>query len=155
MVFYQIQPINKNCYIRFVSIRVTFLGTGTSGGVPIIGCPCEVCQSQDTRDKRLRTSILIETQGKTLCVDAGPDFRQQMLSNNVKSIDALLVTHGHRDHIGGLDDIRPFNFLQGKIIPIYCDKYAEEMIREQYGYAFKSGDYEYAPKVDFRIIDKA
>lgn len=137
-----------------MSIRVTFLGTGTSGGVPIIGCSCEVCTSHNPRDKRLRTSVLIETQGKTLCVDAGPDFRQQMLQHNVKSLDALLVTHGHRDHIGGLDDIRPFNFLQGKIIPIYCDEYAEQMIREQYGYAFKASDYEYAPKVDFRRIDK-
>lgn len=136
-----------------MSIRVTFLGTGTSGGVPVIGCSCDVCQSNDERDKRLRTSVLIETNNQTLCVDAGPDFRQQMLQHNIKNIDALLVTHGHRDHIGGLDDIRPFNFLQGKIVPIFCDEFAEEMIREQYGYAFKASDYEYAPKILFHRIN--
>ena len=133
-------------------MRVTILGTGTSGGVPLIGCTCEVCKSTDPRDKRLRTSAMIDTNGKRLVIDAGPDFRYQMLRNEVMNIDALLITHGHRDHIGGLDDIRPFNYLLGKIIDIYCDEWAEEMIREQYSYAFTDRSYDYAPKVNFHRI---
>ncbi|MBS1624483.1 MAG: MBL fold metallo-hydrolase [Bacteroidetes bacterium] len=133
-------------------MKVTFLGTGTSGGVPIIGCSCEVCTSTDPRDKRLRTSAMIEVDGKVLIIDAGPDFRYQMLRANVTSIDALLITHGHRDHIGGLDDIRPFNYLQGQIVDLYCDRHAEAMIHEQYPYAFKEIDYAFAPKVKFHRV---
>src|SRR4051812_26941581 len=133
-------------------MKVTFLGTGTSGGVPIIGCSCEVCTSTDQRDKRLRTSAMIEIDGKVLVIDAGPDFRYQMLRANVTAIDALLITHGHRDHIGGLDDIRPFNYLQGQIVNLYCDEYGEEMIRQQYPYAFTEHDYAFAPKVNFHRV---
>jgi phosphoribosyl 1,2-cyclic phosphate phosphodiesterase len=135
-----------------MKLEVTFLGTGTSGGVPMVACDCEVCKSSDSKDKRLRTSVLIQSENTTICIDAGPDFRKQMLDNSVRTLDALLITHGHRDHVGGLDDIRPFNFLQGKVMEIFCDKYAEEMIREQYSYAFKSNGYEYAPKMKFSII---
>ena len=91
------------------TLRITFLGTGTSQGVPLIGCHCEVCSSTDVKDKRLRTSCLIESeQGTVLTIDAGPDFRQQMLTNNVDRLDAILVTHSHRDHISGLDDVRSY-----------------------------------------------
>lgn len=135
-------------------IKVTFLGTGTSGGVPMVSCSCEVCKSTDPRDKRLRTSILIETPTTTICIDAGPDFRSQMLTYEVKNLDAILVTHGHRDHVGGLDDIRPFNFLQGKWMDIFCDEFAEQMIRDQYSYAFTNLDYAYAPKLNFVLIDE-
>ena len=93
-------------------MRITFLGTGTSQGVPIIACPCVVCQSTDLKNKRLRTSILIEEKGKTFVIDTGPDFRQQMLRENVKTLDAVLFTHEHKDHTGGFDDIRAFNFIQ-------------------------------------------
>ena len=133
-------------------MKVTFLGTGTSGGVPIIGCSCEVCTSTDPRDKRLRTSAMIEIDGKVLVIDAGPDFRYQMLRAQVTKLDALLITHGHRDHIAGLDDIRPFNYLQGQIVDLYCDRYAEAMIREQFSYAFNDRDYAFSPRVHFHRI---
>jgi phosphoribosyl 1,2-cyclic phosphate phosphodiesterase len=134
-------------------MRVTILGTGTSGGVPLIGCSCAVCMSADPRDKRLRTSAMVEVDGRVLVIDAGPDFRYQMLRAHVATIDALLITHGHRDHIGGLDDIRPFNYLQGKIIDLYCDEWAEAMIREQYSYAFNDNNYDFAPKVKFHRVN--
>ncbi len=135
-----------------MSFEVIFLGTGTSGGVPMIACDCDVCRSEDTKDKRLRTAVLIRSEQTSICIDAGPDFRRQMLDNQVKALDAILITHGHRDHVGGIDDIRPFNFLQGKVIDIFCDQYAEQMIKEQYSYAFKDTEYDYAPKMKFSII---
>ncbi|MCW3125775.1 MAG: fold metallo-hydrolase [Bacteroidetes bacterium] len=133
-------------------MKVTFLGTGTSGGVPVIGCRCEVCTSTDPRDKRLRTSAMIEVDGKVIVIDAGPDFRYQMLRADVTRMDALLITHGHRDHIGGLDDIRPFNYLLGQIVDLYCDQIGEEMIRQQYPYAFTDHDYAFAPRVNFHRV---
>ena len=92
--------------------KLRFLGTGTSQGVPMIGCGCEVCRSADSRDKRLRASVLVEYEGLTILVDAGPDFRQQMLAAGVSHLDAILLTHNHKDHTGGLDDIRAFNYLE-------------------------------------------
>ena len=92
-------------------MRLTFLGTGTSQGVPVIGCRCEVCRSTDERDKRLRTSAMVECNATRIVIDAGPDFRQQMLSTGVRQIDAILLTHFHKDHTGGLDDVRAFNFV--------------------------------------------
>ena len=95
-------------------IRLTFLGTGTSQGVPVISCGCWVCRSDDSRDKRLRTSALVETGRTTLLIDAGPDFRQQMLRESVGKLDGILLTHEHKDHIAGLDDVRAFNYVTGK-----------------------------------------
>jgi len=133
-------------------MEVTFLGTGTSGGVPLIGCQCEVCKSNDPRDKRLRTSILIRTGDLTIAVDCGPDFRQQMLREDVRKLDAILMTHAHRDHTGGFDDIRAFNFINKQAVDVYCDLPAELGIKEQYSYAFTETDYPYLPKMNFHRI---
>ncbi|HRO76270.1 MAG TPA: MBL fold metallo-hydrolase, partial [Crocinitomicaceae bacterium] len=103
------------------SFNVTFLGTGTSQGIPLIGCECHVCQSKDMKDKRLRSSVLLEINGRNYTIDAGPDFRYQMLRENVKDLDGILFTHEHKDHLAGLDDVRPFNYLNDKDIDIYCD----------------------------------
>ncbi len=136
-------------------MQVTFLGTGTSGGVPLIACRCAVCQSTDLRDKRLRTSILLETGKQTIAIDCGPDFRQQMLREQVQHLDAILMTHQHKDHTGGLDDIRSFNFINKKPIDIYCDYPTELGIKEQYSYVFTETDYPYLPKMNFhRVTDK-
>jgi phosphoribosyl 1,2-cyclic phosphate phosphodiesterase len=133
-------------------MQITFLGTGTSGGVPLIGCQCRVCKSDDPRDKRLRTSILIKTGDLTISVDCGPDFRQQMLREDVRHLDAILMTHAHKDHTGGLDDIRSFNFINRKAVDIYCDYPTELGIKEQYSYAFTETDYPYLPKMNFHRI---
>jgi phosphoribosyl 1,2-cyclic phosphate phosphodiesterase len=109
-------------------LKVTFLGTGTSQGIPVIGCDCAVCQSTDHRDKRLRVSVLVETVDRTFVIDSGPDFRYQMLRAGVKDLDAILYTHEHKDHVAGLDDIRPFNYLRHKIIDIYATTRVEEAL---------------------------
>lgn len=126
--------------------RLTFLGTGTSQGVPMIGCSCEVCRSTDFRDKRLRASALVEYGGMRILIDAGPDFRQQMLRENVIHIDAILLTHNHKDHTGGLDDVRAFNYLERRASEIYCEKYVEDALRMEYSYAFAEKKYPGAPE---------
>ena len=134
--------------------RLIFLGTGTSQGVPMIGCACEVCHSEDPRDKRLRASVLVEYEGLTILVDAGPDFRQQMLRAGVSHIDAILLTHNHKDHTGGLDDIRAFNYLEKKASEIYCEKYVEQSLRLEYSYAFAEKKYPGAPEWHVHLIDE-
>ena len=126
--------------------KLTFLGTGTSQGVPMIGCGCEVCRSRDSRDKRLRASALVEYEGMTILVDAGPDFRQQMLREGISHVDAILLTHNHKDHTGGLDDIRAFNYIEKRASEIYCEKYVEESLRLEYSYAFAEKKYPGAPE---------
>jgi phosphoribosyl 1,2-cyclic phosphate phosphodiesterase len=134
-------------------MRLTFLGTGTSQGIPVIGSNHPVCLSEDSRDKRLRTSAYIEVHGKHLVIDTGPDFRQQMLSNNVKQVDAILYTHEHRDHTAGFDDIRPFNFMQKKDIPLYCSDRVAEAMRRDYAYVFEANKYPGAPGAVIREIE--
>ena len=133
--------------------KLTFLGTGTSQGVPMIGCGCPVCSSNDPRDQRLRSSVLVEHEGLTVLVDAGPDFRQQMLRAGVSHLDAILLTHNHKDHTGGLDDIRAFNYLEKKASEIYCEKYVEDSLKMEYGYAFAEKKYPGAPEWHVHIID--
>ena len=134
--------------------KLTFLGTGTSQGVPMIGCGCDVCCSADPRDKRLRSSVLVEHEGLTVLVDAGPDFRQQMLRAGVSHLDAILLTHNHKDHTGGLDDIRAFNYLEKRASQIYCEKYVEDSLRMEYSYAFAVNKYPGAPEWNVHIIDE-
>lgn len=120
----------------------------------MIGCGCEVCKSQDPRDKRLRASVLVEHEGLRVLVDAGPDFRYQMLRAGVSSLDAILLTHNHKDHTGGLDDIRVFNYHEKRATQIYCEKYVEESLRKEYSYAFEEIKYPGAPEWDVHIIDE-
>lgn len=133
--------------------KLTFLGTGTSQGVPIIGCHCDICSSCDPRDKRLRASVLVEYQGQKFLIDAGPDFRQQMLREQINHLDAILLTHNHKDHTGGLDDIRALNYLEKKATQIYCEKYVEDSLKMEYSYAFAENKYPGAPEWQVNIIE--
>ncbi len=143
-----------------MDITLTLLGSGTSQGVPIIGCACVVCSSTDSRDKRLRTSAMLEIKRgdrqTRIIIDAGPDFRYQMLRENVQSVDAILITHEHKDHIGGIDDIRAFNYLQSSAIRIYCQQRVAQTIKKDFSYAFVSPENRYAgvPEIDLQIIDQ-
>lgn len=128
-------------------MEVILLGTGTSQGIPIIGCQCATCQSTDVRDKRLRTSAYIKIGDWGIMIDVGPDFRQQALVNNIERIDAVLLTHEHNDHIIGLDDIRPFNFMQQVEMPFYGLKRVIEDLKVKFGYVFEDNPYPGAPKV--------
>ena len=119
----------------------------------MIGCDCEVCKSSDPRDKRLRASALVEYCGLTILVDAGPDFRYQMLRSDVRHIDAILLTHNHKDHTGGLDDIRAYNLIEGHPVNIYCEKYVEDTLRREYSYAFAEPKYQGAPEWHVHTID--
>jgi phosphoribosyl 1,2-cyclic phosphate phosphodiesterase len=134
-------------------MRVTFLGTGTSQGVPVIGCSCEVCRSLDFRDKRLRTSIHIELANLSLVVDTGPDFRQQMLREAIKRIDAVLFTHAHRDHTAGLDDVRAYNFMQQMDMPVYATADVLHQLKIEYAYAFAKQYYPGIPRLTLNDID--
>jgi len=128
-------------------MKITFLGTGTSGGVPMIGCKCNVCKSANPKDNRLRTSVLVEDAGHTFVVDSGPDFRQQMLRNDVQNIDAILFTHEHKDHIAGLDDIRPYNYIHKKAIDVYAESRVINALKREFAYIFSMYKYPGIPKI--------
>ena len=134
-------------------MRVTFLGTGTSQGVPVIACGCEVCTSADSRDKRLRTSILIEGEEKVVVIDSGPDFRQQMLRANVQHLDAIVFTHEHKDHVAGLDDIRAFNYKQQGPIDVYADERVQEALKREFYYIFHEFKYPGIPQLNLHTIN--
>jgi phosphoribosyl 1,2-cyclic phosphate phosphodiesterase len=129
------------------------LGTGTSQGVPVIGCDCEVCQSDNPKDQRLRTAALIEYEGKCIAIDCGPDFRQQMLRHKVHKLDAILLTHEHNDHVAGLDDVRPFNFKQKKDMPVWGLPRVCENVKARFPYIFVSQNkYPGAPMVQLQEL---
>lgn len=137
-----------------IDLRVTVLGTGTSQGIPVIGCTCPVCTSDNVKDRRLRTAVMITVGGKALLVDAGPDFRQQMLLNGFSNLDAILLTHEHNDHISGLDDVRPVNFRQKKDIPVYGLPRVLDAVRRRFDYVFDP-NYQYPglPRLDLRTLE--
>jgi len=131
---------------------ITFLGTGTSQGVPVIACDCEVCTSADPRDNRLRTSLLIEGEGKVVVIDSGPDFRYQMLRAGVQRLDAIVFTHEHKDHIAGLDDIRAFNYKQKGPIDVYADLRVEASLKREFYYIFEEFKYPGIPQLNLHSI---
>jgi phosphoribosyl 1,2-cyclic phosphate phosphodiesterase len=131
-----------------VSIKITFLGTGTSQGVPLIACRCEVCTSNNNSDKRLRSSILIETYKTSLVIDSGPDFRQQLLRAKVKKLDAVVFTHEHKDHIAGLDEVKAFNFLNKMRMPVYATQRVQEALKREFAYIFADEKYPGIPEID-------
>lgn len=133
-------------------MKVTFLGTGTSQGVPVIGCDCQVCQSLDYRDKRLRSSVYLQINDIALVIDTGPDFRQQMLRERIKKLDAILFTHEHKDHIAGLDDVRAYNFLQQKDMPVYGTLAVLKQLQTEFYYAFEEHKYPGIPQLDLMEI---
>jgi phosphoribosyl 1,2-cyclic phosphate phosphodiesterase len=138
--------------MSYPSLTITFLGSGTSSGVPMIGCDCEVCTSTDKKDKRLRSSIMVQSATTTLVVDTGPDFRYQMLRQKVKHLDAVVFTHPHKDHLAGLDDIKAFNYLQKKPMQIYADSLTEEALRRDFYYAFTDTKYPGIPELNLNTI---
>ncbi len=136
----------------YPSLTITFLGSGTSSVVPMIGCDCEVCSSKNPRDKRLRSSILVQSSTTTIIVDTGPDFRYQMLREKIRHLDAVVYTHPHKDHLAGLDDIRAFNFFTRRPMDIYADSLTEEALRRDFYYAFSDTRYPGIPELDLHTI---
>jgi phosphoribosyl 1,2-cyclic phosphate phosphodiesterase len=134
-------------------MKLTFLGTGTSQGVPLIACMCDICRSEDPRDKRLRSSLLVETGNRTIIIDTGPDFRQQMLRQGSKTLDAILYTHEHRDHIAGLDDIRAYNFLMRRPMDVYAEERVIRSLQNEFPYIFAERKYPGIPQVNVHTID--
>ena len=134
--------------------KITFLGTGTSQGVPVIACPCEVCASLDPRDKRLRSSALLQIGKKNIVIDSGPDFRQQMLRAGVNSLDAILFTHEHKDHIAGLDDVRAFNYAMQRPMEIYAEERVQHVLRQEFAYSFAEYKYPGVPELNMHTIDE-
>lgn len=129
-----------------MTTELTFLGTGTSQGVPIIACHCPVCRSADPKDKRFRASALVRYAGRTILIDAGPDFRSQMLAHDITHLDAILLTHNHKDHTGGLDDVRALNYIDRRAVDIYCEERVLGSLKVEYSYAFAEHKYPGSPE---------
>ncbi|HEU0064675.1 MAG TPA: MBL fold metallo-hydrolase [Flavisolibacter sp.] len=139
--------------MAYPSLKITFLGSGTSSGVPMIACTCPVCQSLDKKDKRLRSSIMVESENTTFVVDTTPDFRYQMLREHVMHMDAILFTHPHKDHVAGLDDVRAFNFFQHKPMNIYANQMTIDALRREFSYAFDDNKYPGVPNLKIHTIN--
>ena len=157
--FFGVPIRSRPIFTIFACMKLTFLGTGTSQGVPVIGCRCKVCTSADRRDNRLRTSAMVEACGVRMVIDAGPDFRCQMLRAGVSRLDAILLTHEHKDHTGGIDDVRAFNFVDYPPVihpvDIYAAPAAARVVRKDYDYAFEEEKYRGAPDIRLHEIDVA
>jgi phosphoribosyl 1,2-cyclic phosphate phosphodiesterase len=136
-----------------IPLQITFLGTGTSSGVPMIACQCDVCTSPDRKDNRLRSSILVRSATTTIVVDTTPDFRYQMLREDVRKLDAVLFTHPHKDHIAGLDDVRAFNYFTGNAMPIYANGMTVDALLREFAYAFADKKYPGVPNLELITID--
>ena len=134
-------------------MKITLLGTGTSQGIPVVGCDCDVCMSDDPRDSRLRSGVLVEDGEANILIDTGPDLRYQMLKNKVERVDAILYTHEHNDHIIGLDDIRPFNFLQKIDMPLYALPRVADELEARFGYVFSENQYPGSPRAILNRIE--
>jgi len=135
--------------------KLIFLGTGTSQGIPVIGCSCMICKSNNKKDSRLRSSVLIQLAEKNILIDSGPDFRHQILRQDVKNIDAILYTHEHRDHVAGVDDLRSFYYLTKQPISMFMTKKVNEALKKDYSYLFSKKEYFGKPKLNVTIIDKS
>ena len=133
-------------------MKITFLGTGTSQGIPVIACDCRVCTSADHRDKRLRVSVLLEVDGKVIVIDSGPDFRYQMLRAGVRHLDAIVFTHEHKDHVAGMDDVRAFNYRQQKEIDVYAHPRVQEALKREFSYIFSAIKYPGVPRINMHTI---
>ncbi len=136
-------------------LKITFLGTGTSSGVPMIACECDVCSSSDEKDKRLRSSILIESDTTTIVIDTTPDFRTQMLRAKVKKLDAVIFTHPHKDHIAGLDDVKAFNYFHQQPMKVFANKLTQDALKKEFGYVFSEQKYPGIPDIQLHEIDEA
>jgi len=133
-------------------VKVTFLGTGTSQGIPFIGCPCPVCTSANKKDNRLRSAVWIETPQASIVIDSGPDFRYQMLRAKVHRLDAIIITHGHKDHIAGLDDVRAYNYFDQRPMQVYATEETQETLKREFQYIFSGASYPGIPQVDLNTI---
>ena len=135
-------------------MKLTFLGTGTSQGIPVIGCNCSVCISEDFRDRRFRTSVLVESKTTSVVIDTGPDFRMQMLNCNQQQLDAVIITHEHKDHVAGFDDIRAFNFKSKKDMEVFCSERVLTALKREFHYIFNDKKYPGVPRANVNLIDK-
>jgi len=134
-------------------VKITFTGTGTSQGVPVISCKCQICTSSDKKDQRLRSSVWVQVGDVSIVIDTGPDFRYQMLRSRVEKLDAVIFTHGHKDHIAGLDDVRAYNYFQQKAMDIYATDETTDALRREFSYIFENSDYPGIPKINIHAIN--